>query len=87
MSAESKKKRGESGKKNAEAQPFRGNGRVPRDYHNNTVTGRSDHPCGAGSLLVRAMNLGSFLPGFTPSERLIRMTDNAMARCTHSQLV
>ena len=83
MSAEGKKKRGESGKKNAETIPFRKGGR-PCDY--STARRPGHHPCGAGSLLVRAMALAAHLPGFAPSDRLVVMTDRAMARCTHPHL-
>jgi hypothetical protein len=83
MSAEGKKKRGESGKKNAEGIPFRKGGRHC-DY--STARRNPQHPRGAGSLLVRAMAWGSLLPGFFVSDRLLKMTDTAMANCTHEAL-
>lgn len=83
MSAEGKKKRGESGKKNAENIPFRYGGK-PCDY--STAMRNPSHPRGSGSLLVRAMALGVKLPGFSASERLVKMTDLAMANCTHPDL-
>mgnify|MGYP001561472333 CR=1 FL=1 len=86
MSSESKKKRGESGVSNAASTPFRGNGRRPARYFDNSL-GVSYHPCGAGSALVNAMRLGCILPGFDPSQRLLDMTDAAMARCTSPHLV
>lgn len=80
MSAEGKKKRGEAGKSNAASIPFRYHGRKPPRY-NDTSIGASQHPCGAGSRLVNAMRLGICLPNFSASERLMRMTDEAMVRC------
>lgn len=73
MSAEGKKKRGEAGMSNAKNIPFRYHGRYPRGYHDKPVF-KSEHP------------FGVTLPGFTPSERLLRMTDAAMERCTSSYL-
>ena len=84
MSAEGKKKRGESGKSNAESIPFRYHGRVPVRYKDNSI-GRTESR--GTSLMVRAVLLGSRLPGFFASERLQRMTEGAMERCTHSDLI
>lgn len=81
MSAEGKKKRGESGKSNAKNIPWRYHGRYPKGYFDKPV-GRSDHPCGAGSRLVAAMILGIRLPGFSPSDVLLARTDAAMERMT-----
>lgn len=83
MSAEGKKKRGESGKKNAESIPFRKGGRA---CNYSTTIGNASHPAGGGSLLVRAMSFAVRLPGFHASERLMKMTDAAMLRCTHPDL-
>lgn len=78
------KKRGESGKSNAENIAFRYGGR-PCNY--GTATGNPTwSPCGAGSRLVQAMTLAVTLPGFNPSESLMRKTDAAMQRCTSSIL-
>lgn len=85
MSAEGKKKRGESGMSNAKNIPFRYHG-YPRNYTLSTALGRPQHPRGAGSLLVRAMNLGVKLGGFAPSQRLLNMTEEAMLNCTHEDL-
>lgn len=79
MSAEGKKKRGEAGVSNAKNIPFRyGGSRC--DF--STRIGNSSHPRGAGSRLVQAMKLGVMLPNFFASERLFRMTDMAMERCS-----
>lgn len=83
MSAEGKKKRGESGVSNAKNIAFRYGG---SHCNFDTKTYRSDHPRGAGSLLVRAMNLGVKLPGFFANPVLIKRTDAAMANCTHPDL-
>jgi hypothetical protein len=80
-----RKKRGEAGASNAAGIPFRCHG-APRGYTTSTAIGHPTSPYGAGSLLVRAMRLGVQLPHFNPSERLVRMTDEAMGRCTHPDL-
>lgn len=73
-------KRGESGKSNAASIAFRYGGK-PCNY--GIVTGNPTFsPRGAGSLLVQAMSLGAILPGFDPSENLLRKTDAAMEKCT-----
>jgi hypothetical protein len=64
--------------------PFRGGG-PPCNY--SYAIGTPTHPRGAGSLLVRTMSLAVHLPGFVASDRLLRMTDAAMANCTHPALV
>lgn len=84
MSAEGKKKRGEAGQSNAEAIPFRYHGRKPPQYNDNRI-GRTD--VRGTSKMVQAVMLGSKLPGFNPSQRLVKMTEDAMDRCTHPLLV
>lgn len=79
-----KKKRGESGVSNAKNIAFRYGG-SPCNF--DLSHRRSDHPRGAGSLLVRAMNLAVKLPGFEPSAILVKRTDAAMANCTHPDLI
>lgn len=79
MSAEGKKKRGESGKKNAEHIPFRyGGSRC--DY--STYLGRSNHP--SGSTLVRGMVGGDLAAklGYPAviSHRLMEMTEKSLAQ-------
>lgn len=74
MSAEGKKKRGESGVSNARNISFRYHG-YPRNYSLSTAIGRSDHPRMNGSRFLQAMILGARLPGFHPSERMVRAAD------------
>lgn len=83
MSAEGKKKRGESGQSNAKNIPFRYGG---SKCNFSTAIGNTNHPRGAGSKLVQAMMLGAHLPGFFASERLLKHTDAAMANCTSPYL-
>lgn len=74
MSAEGKKKRGESGMANARNIAFRYHG-YPKGYSLSTAIGRSDHPRMGGSRFLRAMMLGAKLPGFQASERMYRAAD------------
>lgn len=86
MSAEGKKKRGESGLSNAKTIPFRYGGR-PCNY--DTKTYRSNHPRGAGSRLVSTVLFGSFLSENykeSLSEVLLRRVENAAGSCTHELL-
>lgn len=75
MSAEGKKKRGESGKSNAKNIAFRYGGK-PCDY--STRVGATRHPRLAGARLLHAMELAALLPGFSPSERLVKATDETI---------
>jgi hypothetical protein len=96
MSAEGKKKRGESGQSNAKNIAFRYGGRTLRyegftgsncDYSNESRHASSR--CGAGSLLVRAMALSDMLSVKYPatiSVSLALKTEQAMMRCTHPSL-
>lgn len=77
MSAESKKKRGESGAKNAKAIAFRYHG-APKGYSISTHIGNSNHF--AGARFLHAMILGATLPGFHPSDRMYMAADEAMDR-------
>lgn len=77
-------KRGESGKSNAASISFRYGGR-PCNY--GIATGNPTwSPRGSGSLLVQAMTIAVHLPGFNPSEQLLRKTDAAMHNCTSAVL-
>jgi hypothetical protein len=78
------KKRGESGASNAKNIPFRYGGR-PCYYSTNTGN-PTFSPRGAGSLLVQAMSLAVKLPGFNPSDSLLRKTEAAMHNCTSPEL-
>ena len=75
MSAEGKKKRGESGKSNAKNIAFRYGGK-PCDF--NTRIGATRHPRLAGAKLLHAMELAALLPDFNPSERLLKATDETI---------
>lgn len=77
MSAEGKKKRGESGVSNAKTMPFRGHG-YPHGYSLSTAIGHSRDF--AGSRFLQAMILGATLPGFAPSDRMYRAADEAIDR-------
>lgn len=72
MSAESKKKHGESGVSNAKNIPFRYGGR-PSNL--STAIGATTHPRLGGSRFLYAMILGATLPGFAPSDRMYRAAD------------
>lgn len=74
MSAEGKKKRGVSGMANAKNIPFRYHG-VPRGYTLNTSINATTHPRLAGAKLLHTMEWARILPGFYPSDRLIRAVD------------
>lgn len=82
MSAEGKKKRGESGVSNAKNIAFRYGG-SPCDF--STTIRRTSSPYGAGSRLVQALRVGAML-GHYPSGPLMTKADAAMSRCTHPQL-
>lgn len=79
MSAESKKKRGESGSKNAKSIPFRYHG-YPHGYSLSLAHGGSSQF--AGAKLLHAMALGAMLggPGYAPSGRMYRAADVAIER-------
>lgn len=83
MSAEGKKKRGESGLSNAKNIPFRYGGR-PCNY-SVRIGGARFHPTGAGSRLVNACRLSLAL-GYSLSDFLDRTASNAMIRCTSPHL-
>lgn len=72
MSAESKKKRGESGVSNAKNIAFR-NGGKPSNL--SLYVGATTHPRLGGSRFLQAMILGATLPGFAPSDRMYRAAD------------
>lgn len=82
--AKPSEKRGESGASNAKNVAFRYGG---SKCNLSTLTGNPAwSPRGAGSKLVQAMSLGVLLPNFEPSDRLVKKTDAAMARCTSELL-
>jgi hypothetical protein len=72
MSAEGKKKHGESGVSNAKNIPFRYGGH-PSNL--SLATGATSHPRLGGSRFLQAMILGARLPGFAPSDRMYRAAD------------
>lgn len=90
MSSEGKKKRGESGKKNAESIAFRYGG---SKCNYSLRHGATTHPKLAGSKLVNAMKYGMIvlpLLGFkvpSMSHRLETALDAAMSNCTSPHLV
>lgn len=75
MSAEGKKKRGISGATNAKSIAFRYGGK-PSNL--SLKHGHTTHPRLGGSKMFYAMVLGALLPGFNPSDRLVRAADNFM---------
>lgn len=83
MSAEGKKKRGESGRSNAENIPFRYGG---SKCNLSTKLGRSDRT--GGSKMVRAIVASDVLSrigypvGYKITERMVRLFDNGLQRCT-----
>lgn len=79
MSAEGKKKRGESGKSNAENIAFRYGG-AKCDF--STKIGHTVHPRLGHTKMLSAMVLGALLPSFNPSERLLNAADLCMESCT-----
>lgn len=79
MSAEGKKKRGEAGVSNARNIPFRYGG---SKCDLSTRIGATTHPRMAGAALLHAMELAQMLPGFNPSDRLMRATDEAIEHVT-----
>lgn len=79
MSAEGKKKRGESGQSNAKNIPFRNGGR-PCNY--STHLGATTHPRLGGALFLSAMALAARLPGFNPSQRMLNAADLCMDHCS-----
>lgn len=81
MSAEGKKKRGVSGQTNAKNIPFRYKG-YPRGYTLSTNIGRTNHPRMAGARLLHAMEFAVLLPGFNPSDHLVRVTDVVIEHIT-----
>ncbi len=87
MSAEGKKKRGESGVSNAKNIAFRyGGSKCDYDERSRPLSSRY----GNGSLFVRAMLLGSMLGvKFSAPQTTVLCQDrvfNAMSRCTHPTL-
>lgn len=75
MSAEGRKKRGESGKSNAENIAFRNGGR-PSNL--SVKTGATTHPRLAGAALLHTVELAQFLPGYNPSDRMERAMDEVI---------
>lgn len=81
MSAEGKKKRGESGRKNAESIPFRNGG---SKCNLSTKIGRTDRT--GGARMVHAISASNVLIGmgypcgYTPSARLLRMWEDGEKR-------
>lgn len=84
MSAEGKKKRGESGLSNAKNIPFRYGG-SKCDY--STHHGRTTSPYGAGSALINALRIGLLFPNEGLSAKMLRTADAAMGRCTSPHLI
>lgn len=78
MSGEGKKKRGASGVSNAGNIAFRFGGR-PSNYR--LAIGHRTHPRLGGSRFLNAMMLGQMLPGFKPSERMLRAADACIEVC------
>lgn len=72
-----KKKRGAAGASNAKNIPFRYRG-VPRGYTLSQHHGGTNHPRLAGARLISTMVLAKELPGFHPSHRLMKATENAV---------
>jgi len=75
MSAEGKKKRGESGVANAKHIAFRYGG---NKCDLSTRIGATTHPRLAGSRMLQAMKLGVKLPGFFASHRLYSAADETI---------
>ena len=86
MSAESKKKRGESGASKGKTAPFRLNG-IPADHMVKKLRGvPADHH---GTHMVRGA-IGGLLAaklgyGFTPSQRLASLVDLSLEHCPAAQ--
>ncbi|WP_394890385.1 hypothetical protein ACG873_03120 [Mesorhizobium sp. AaZ16] len=78
MSGEGKKKRGLAGVSNAQNIAFRYGGR-PSNF--SLAIGHTTHPRLGGSLFLNAMILGQMLPGFKPSERMVRAADACIEVC------
>lgn len=78
MSADGKKKRGISGVSNAQNIAFRYGGR-PSNF--SLAIGHTTHPRLGGSLFLNAMILGQMLPGFNPSERMVKAADGCIEVC------
>lgn len=75
MSAEGKKRRGVSGVSNAKSIAFRYGG---KPCNLSTKHGSTTHKRLGGSKMLYAMILGSILPGFAPSDRLVRAADETI---------
>lgn len=90
MSSESKKKRGESGQKNAQSIPFRGNG-LPPDWEAK-ARGVYRHPADhTGTHMVRGA-IGGFLAAalgypFGASHRLSDLVDRSLEHCPSAAAV
>lgn len=79
MSAEGKKKRGESGVGNAKNIPFRYKG-FPKGYTLSTTIGRANRF--GGSRFLNAMRLGAALPHFQASQFMYDAADAFMDTCS-----
>jgi hypothetical protein len=75
MSAEGKKKRGESGQSNAKTIAFRYGGK-PSDL--SLRIGSTTHPRMGGSRMLNALGLAYQVFGYEPSERLLRAADEVI---------
>ncbi len=72
MSAEGKKKRGESGQANAKNIAFRNGGKV---CDLSLRVGSTNHPRMGGAKMLNALRLAWEIFGHEPSERLLRAAD------------
>jgi len=79
MSAEGKKKRGESGIANARNIAFRYGG---SKCDLSLRVGSTNHPRLAGARFLSAMALGAGLPGFIATARAYKALDEAIDNCT-----
>ena len=75
MSAEGKKKRGESGQANAKNIAFRGGG---RSCDLSLRISSTNHPRMGGSKMLNALGLAYQVFGYEPSERLLRAADETI---------
>lgn len=75
MSAEGKKKRGESGQANAKNIPFRNGGRA---CDLSLRIGSTVHPRMGGSRMLHTLGFVYQVFGYEPSERLLRAADEVI---------